>query len=158
MAIDRATMGGVLVTGRQVRLASDEPYPDPHSPGLNLRQIDAVAGKWHVDIANRTGAPWSAALGMLQNGRGIVLQGDADQLPLEFNGQVGFRGDHAVYINHISGDGDLYLMNPLVKTGAIECPQKYLRAYAEKLARRAGIYPGLFVAMTRITPNLASPQ
>lgn len=158
MAIDRATLGGTFVTGRQVRLASDEPYPDPGSPGLNLRQIDAVASKWHVDITNRTRAPWSAVIGMLKEGRGVILQGDADQLPLKYNGQVGFTGDHAVYINHVSGDGDLYLMNPLVKTGAIECPESVLRAYAEKLARAAGIFPGLFVAMTRITPNLAVAQ
>ena len=158
MSIDRATMGGVVVTGRQVRLASDEPYPDPHSPGLNLRQVEAVANRWHVELDNRTGAPWSAVIGMLQNGRGVILQGDADQLPLQYNGQVGFKGDHAVYINHVSGDGDLYLMNPLVKAGAIECPQQYLRAYAEKLAKSAGIFPGLFVAMTRITPNLAVAQ
>lgn len=158
MAIDRGTMGGTIVTGRQVRLASDEPYPDPHSPGLNLPQVQAVAGKWHVDLINRGGAPWSSVMGMLKQGRGVVLQGDYDQIPAGYSGQLSFRGDHAVYVNHVTGDGDLYWMDPLRKSGAIEIPASIARSYAEKLAKKWGIYPGVAVAMTRITPNLAVAQ
>ncbi len=158
VAIDRATMGGIQVTGRQVRLASDEPYPDPHSPGLNLVQVGVVAAKWHVDLINRGGAPWSAVMAMLKAGRGVVLQGDYDQIPAGFSGQLSFKGDHAVYINHVTGDGDLYWLDPLRKTGAIEIPETVARAYAEKLGRTWGIYPGVGVAMTRITPNLAVAQ
>ena len=158
MALDRATMGGTTATGRQVRLASDEPYPDPRSPGLNLAQVIVVAAKWHVDLVNRRGAPWSAVMAMLREGRGVVLQGDYDQIPAGFSGQLSFKGDHALFVNHITGDGDLYDMDPLRKAGAIEIPEKVARAYAEKLARTWGIYPGLAVAMTRVTLNLASPQ
>ena len=158
MAIDRATLGGTLVTGRAVRLASNEPYPDPDSPGLNLQQIVQVAGRWHVDIYNRMRAPWSSVMSMLREGRGIILQGDYDQIPKEFSGQLSFKGDHAVYVNHVSGDGDLYWMDPLRKAGPIEIPADIARKYAEKLARKWGLYPGLAFATTRITPTIAEAQ
>jgi hypothetical protein len=158
MAVDRASLGGTLVTGRQVRLASDEPIPDPHSPGLNLRQVIRVADGWHVELINRTRGPWASVMDALREGRGVELQGDYDQIPAGFSGQAGFKGDHAVYVNHVTGDGDLYWMDPLRQKGAIEIPEKVARAYAEKLARAAGIWPGLFFATTRITPNLAKAQ
>lgn len=158
MALDRATLGGTQVTGRQVRLASDEPYPDPLSPGLNLTQVGVVASRWHVELTNRTHAPWSAVMGMLKQGRAVVLQGDYDQIPPGFSGQLSFKGDHAVEVNHVTGDGDLYWMDPLRQKGAVEIPEDVARAYAEKLAKSAGIYPGLFVAMTRITPTIAVAQ
>ena len=156
MAIDRATLGGTFATGRQVRLASTEPIPDPASPGLNLPQVINVAFKWHVDLANRSGAPWDAFMRALREGRGAILQGDADQIPPGFTGQLGFRGDHAVYVNHVTGDGDLYWMDPLRKTGAIEIPEAIARAYAEKFARTVGTFPGVLFATTRVTPNIVS--
>ena len=39
------TGGTIRVTGRQVRLASDEPVPDASSPGLNVSQVDAAVRK-----------------------------------------------------------------------------------------------------------------
>jgi len=153
MAIDRATLGGTEVSGKQVRLASNEPVPDPDSPGLNLSQIVAVAFRWHVELENRTGAPWSAVTAALREGRGVILQGDADQVGA-FNCQKGFAGNHAVYVNHISGDGDLYWQDPLCVAGK-EIPEKIARAYAEKFARTAGRYPGVLFATTRKTPLIA---
>lgn len=150
MAIDRATLGGVRVTGATVRAASNEPIPDPASPGLNLPQIVAVAFKWHVELVNRTGAPWSSLLAALREGRGLVLGGDYDQMGT-WSCQASFRGDHAIYVNHISGDGDLYVMDPLCAS-AREVPPATIKAYAEKFARTIGTYPGLAFATTRITP------
>ena len=158
VASDRATLGGTKVTGRQVRLASNEPYPDPQSPGLNLPQVINVAFKWHVDLEQRSGAPWKSLLAALKAQRGVILQGDYDQIPAGFSGQLSFKGDHAVYINHISGDGDLYWMDPLRRAGPIEIPAAVAKAYAEKLARKWGLYPGLAFATTRITPTIAEAQ
>ncbi len=159
MAIDRATIGGTEVTGRQVRLSSDEPYPDPHSPGLNIPQVSTVAGKWHVDLISRRGAPWSAVMAMLNEGRGVLIQGDYDQIPAAYSGQLSFKGDHAIFANHLNGDDtEIWWMDPLNHKGAFYIPVKVVRNYAEKLARTWGIAPGLSVAMTRITPNLALPQ
>lgn len=154
MAIDRATMGGIGVTGKTVRAASNEPIPDPASPGLNLPQIVNVAFGWHVILQNRTGAPWASVIAALKEGRGLVLQGDYDQIPPGFSGQLNFKGDHAVYVNHVSGDGDLYWQDPL-RAAAIEIPEAIARAYAEKFARTVGTYPGVLFATTRQTLNVA---
>jgi hypothetical protein len=154
MAIDRATLGGVYVTGKTVRGASNEPIPDPQSPGLNLPQIVNVAFGWHVELVNRAGAPWASVMAALREGRGVVLQGDYDQIPLALRCQASFTGDHAIYVNHISGDGDLYWMDPLCAKGK-EINWAVGRAYAEKFARTIGTYPGVAFATTRITPLIA---
>lgn len=158
MAIDRATLGGSKITGRQVRLASTEPYPDPHSPGLSIPQVINVGFKLHVSLENRSGAPWSSLIAALKGQRGVILQGDYDQIPAEFSGQLSFKGDHAVFVNHISGDGDFYWMDPLRKAGPIEIPAAVARKYAEKLAKSWGTFPGLLFATTRITPTIAEAQ
>ncbi len=159
MSIDRATMGGTLVTGKQVRAASNEPRPDPQSPGLNIPQLVNVAFGWHVEIINRTGAPWSAVMAALNEGRGVILQGDYDQIPPEYSGQTSFKGDHAVYVNHLNtADTECWWMDPLNKKGSFYIPIAIARAYAEKLAKAVGRYPGLLFATTRVTPNLAEPN
>jgi hypothetical protein len=157
MAIDRATLGGTDVTGRQVRLASNEPYPDPDSPGLHLGQVVDVAFKWHVDLENRSGAPWSAVLQALKAGRGVILQGDYDQL-VGFSCQATFKGDHAVYVNHITGDDDLYWMDPLCPGPNANMKVTIARKYAEKFAKSRGVYPGILFATTRRTPTIAEAQ
>lgn len=154
MAIDRHTMGGVQVTGKTVRAASNEPIPDPASPGLNLPQVVNVAFGWHVELVNRSGAPWAAVIKALKEGRGVILQGDYDQIPPGFSGQLSFKGDHAVYVNHVTGDGDLYWQDPL-RAAPIEIPEAVARAYAEKFARTVKVYPGVLFATTRQTPNIA---
>ena len=153
MAIDRQTLGGVVVTGRSVRLASDEPQPDPHSPGLSIPQVIGVAHRWHVELVDRRDAPWSAVLAALHAHRGVILDGDYDQIPDEFSGQPSFRGDHAVYCNHIANDeASIWEMDPLRPAGQY-VPVAVLRAYAEKLGRRVGSH-GVLFAQTRITPQL----
>lgn len=159
MAIDRATMGGLVVTGATVRRATNEPIPDPSSPGLNLPQLVNAAFGWHIELVNRSGAPWTAVLSALHEGRGLILQGDYDQVPAEYSGQLSFKGDHAVYINHLSTDGmELWWMDPLHKAGGFYIPAAVAKAYAEKFARTVHVYPGVLFATTRITPTLAVAQ
>jgi hypothetical protein len=157
MAIDRATIGGTLVTGKQVRAASNEPRPDPSSPGLNIPQLVNVAFGWHVELTNRTRGTWSSLMAALKDRQGVILQGDADQLPPQYNGQTGFKGNHCVYINHEKDDtgAEVWWMDPLNKQGSFYIPTAVARAYAEKLAKAAGIFPGVFFATTRSTPSLA---
>jgi hypothetical protein len=157
MAFDRATLGGVNVSGRLVRLASSEPVPDKASPGLNLGQVINVGFKWHIDLDNRTGAPWGSVIAALKAGRGVILQGDYDQLA-GFSCQASFKGDHAVYVNHVTGDGDLYWMDPLCAGPNANMDPAVARRYAEKFARSVGVYPGLLFATTRVTPTVAEAQ
>lgn len=55
--IDASTCGAKDPGGRTIRLQSDEPVPDPTSPGLNLSQVAQVAGtKYGVYVEVFTGA------------------------------------------------------------------------------------------------------
>jgi hypothetical protein len=155
MAFDRHTMGGVVVTGKQVRAASSEPYPDRISPGLNLAQIIDVGHKWHIELESRRGIPWSSFIAQLKSGRGAILQGDYDQMG-DWSSQATFKGDHAMYLNHVSGDGDIYTYDPLAKA-AREIPAAVLKRYGEKFATRIGT-SGVICALTRITPTVAEAQ
>ena len=157
MAVDRHTMGGIVVTGAVVRRATNEPIPDPGSPGLNIPQLVHAVFGWHVQLNNRTGAPWSALMAALHEHRGVVLSGDYDQIPSKYSGQVGFKGDHSVYVNHLSNDGnELWWMDPLNKAGGFYIPASVAKAYAEKYAKTIGTYPGLAFITTRQTPSLAA--
>ena len=157
MAADRHTLGGIVVSGAVVRRATNEPIPDPHSPGLNIPQlVNAVFG-WHIQLNNRTGAPWAAVLTALKERRGVVLSGDYDQLPPKYSGQTTFKGDHSVYLNHLSNDGmEIWWMDPLNKAGGFYIPAAIAQAYATKYAKTIGTYPGLAFITTRQTPSLAT--
>jgi hypothetical protein len=156
MAVDRHTLGGMDVTGKQVRAATNEPYPDPNSPGLNIAQLMTVAVKWNLDgFESRRGIPWSSFIAQMKTGRGAILQGDYDQMG-DYSSQASFRGDHAMFINHVSGDGDLFTYDPLAKAPR-EIPQIILRRYAEKFAKAVGT-SGVICALTRETPTIAVAQ
>lgn len=51
--VDAHTNGVVKTTGRAVRLHTDEPVPDPKSPGLNLPQVDEAV----LEITTSRGRP-----------------------------------------------------------------------------------------------------
>jgi hypothetical protein len=156
-AVDRATMGGIQVSGSVVRRATNEPIPDPHSPGLNIPQLVNAVFAWHVQLNNRTGAPWASVLAALHEHRGVVLSGDYDQIPAKYSGQTTFKGDHSVYLNHLSNDGmECWWMDPLNKAGGFYMPAAIAKAYATKFAKTIGTYPGLAFITTRQTPSLAT--
>ncbi len=125
---------------------------------MSIPQVVDVAFKWHVDLENRSGAPWSSVLAALRSGRGVILQGDYDQIPSAFTCQASFDGPHCIYINHETGDDDLYEYDPLCWKPNANFPPAVARAYAEKFAKTVGVYPGLLFATTRITPNISEPQ
>lgn len=146
MAIDKANYGGSQVTGRQVRALSGAP---PYA-GLTLPDVIGAAGRLYVSIVNRSGQPWASVLTDLRSGRGVILQGDYDQIPDRYSGQVTFDGNHAVYIDYLHSTGCcMYVMDPLRKAGPQWIPVSIMRKYAEKLARSVGAYPGVFYAVIR---------
>lgn len=80
--MDYATLGGLVgVTGALVRALSDEPTPDPDSPGLNLDQMEAVAHRLRVEFTNKTGDRWAGVMHALEERRSVLLQLDAAVLP-----------------------------------------------------------------------------
>lgn len=157
MAIDRATLGGTSITGQQVRALSNEPIPSPSSPGLDLGQVCAVASRLYIQLFDHRGESWANVIAALKAYRGVILQGDYDQMGA-YSCQSTFRDDHAIYVNHIDGTGlKAYVDDPLCAAG------KYidlvtLQRYANKLCVRVTGHDGAYFATTRMTQLIAKPS
>ena len=152
MAVDKATYGGSRVTGRQIRaLSGAYPYI-----GLTLPQAISGASSLHVSIVNESGfGTWADIITALKHGRGVVLQGDYDQVPAAYSGQLSFKGNHAVYLDYLHSGGEfVYVLDPLHRNGAQWVPVSIMRKFAEKLAKAQGIYPALYYAVTLTTQLL----
>jgi len=149
MAVDKSTYGGSRVTGRQIRALSTAPA----YVGLTLPQAIAAASRLYVPVTDESGSgTWVDVLSALRHGRGVVLQGDYDQIPDSYSGQPSFDGNHALYIDYLHSSGSyLYVMDPLQRNGARWVPVAIMQKFAEKLARTTGIYPRLFYAVTVTT-------
>jgi hypothetical protein len=147
MAIDRATYGGSRITGSQVRaLSGVGPYV-----GLTLPQVMRATTTVGVPFV-RPAAEWEGVVAALHARRGVVLQGDYDQIPDQFSGQPSFDGYHAVYLDRLHSDGvHIYMMDPLSKVGGRWVDASILRRFAEKLTRQEGVYPMVLFAYTRAT-------
>jgi hypothetical protein len=144
MAVDKATYGGSRITGRQIRALTDVgPYV-----GLTLPQVARATSALGVPLIRPVGA-WRDVMAALRAGRGVVLQGDYDQIPHSISGQPGFHGYHAVFIDRLSASGKLYMMDPLSKVGGRWVDESILRKFAEKLTRQEGYYPLVLFAYTR---------
>ncbi len=99
-AIDFATSGGLQPTGTTIRKLSNEPRPDPDSPGLNLAQVDRVGTtRFGVDTDVRYRYPWSEFVARINAGEGAHLQvwyGPIADSP--FDGGRGFRSNHDLFV------------------------------------------------------------
>lgn len=119
------TCGTRDITGRQVRLASSEPVPDPDSPGLNFPQVDASVYK----VTDRLGTPIDLTMGGgwtpktttakaqqwalegrpigVQVNRGVLIDSEPD-----LGAADDFRGGHAIGVKVIRGQP--WVFDPLV--------------------------------------------
>ena len=160
IALDRATIGGLVgVTGALIRRLTDEPVPDrdprtPNGPGLIIEQIIPASAKLHVMLTSRVDRTWTTLMADLRAWRGVVVETDYDQFGV-WSAQPSFRGDHGVFINHISSDGKLLVYDPLAAK-ARWIPESVIRTAAEKRGRNAGLAAGrIRYAVTRPTPLIA---
>ena len=163
VAVDRHTVGGIIVTGEAIRGASSEPLPQPRSPGLNLAQATSAAFRLTRAVLTVRRTSFDTMTVYLKN-RGVILQGDYDQMA-QWSCQTSFTGNHAVYLNNLNtGDvviGDVtygpgkcaLTYDPLCASYKWE-PLTVLRKYAEKFAASIG-GKGVLCATTRITPLIA---
>lgn len=143
MAIGKATYGGSQVTGRQIRVLSGV----PNYSGMSIPDIMVASDKLHVPIFNMSGRPWADVMAALRAGRGVILQGLYSAIPDRYSGQLGFKGAHAIFIDHLSSTGRLYMMDPLQKVGARWMDESIMRAFADALAAREGV-TGVYYAVT----------
>lgn len=113
---DAHTSGAVKLTGRQIRLASDEKVPDPKSPGLNLDQVDAAVWKLtsaQVDPDTHRGITIAEAQSRIVAGEWAELQVWRGSLVnAGFGGGNSFIGGHAITV-HVSA-GAPVIGDPLV--------------------------------------------
>jgi hypothetical protein len=109
--------GADKYTGRQVRLASNEPVPDPRSPGLNFPQVDAAVYKLSrggVNLALEVGVSFDLARKQAIQGRRIGFQIKRQAIVSAGKGGPStFSGGHAVGAIY-TPDGRLLYYDPLV--------------------------------------------
>lgn len=149
MAVDAATLGGVIVTESQVRKLSTEPVPDPESPGLNLGQLVGVAGKLRIGFADRTGDPWGDLVRELDRNARVVLQ-------LWYPGIGGPAIGHAVYVEQVR-DSRMRLVDPMQGRYAWMGEARVHKA-ARAFAERTGLATGVRWGVTRRTPWISDDQ
>jgi hypothetical protein len=99
--IDHSTCGAKDPGGRTIRLQTDEPIPDPKSPGLNLVQVARVAGeRYGVYTEVRTGTlkvTWTEYERRRKAGQSCIVQVDYGVIAdSKYDAGRGFRGGHAM--------------------------------------------------------------
>lgn len=104
-AIAFATCGSKVPTGRTVRLLSNEPKPNPKSPGLNLPQVAAVAREdFGVYLEVRIGSQrvsFAEYEARRMGGQGAVIQLDYSPIAASgYDAGRGFTGGHALFESH----------------------------------------------------------
>jgi hypothetical protein len=114
--VDANSGGKVTTTGEAIRKATNEPIPDPVSPGLNLPQVDAAINKLlKVDFDTRLGDPILDAETRIKAGRYAIVQVIRGVLVDHgFAGTNGFRGGHAITVHVQPGDDTPIILEPLV--------------------------------------------
>ena len=153
------TLGGLVgMTGRYIRSISNEPIPDPASPGLNLAQMKTVANKLRISYTSQIGQQWDTFAKQVgkAGGRRAILQVDYDVLQAMIPGlvcQKTGKFDHAILVVRVAAT--VMASDPLC-TATKEYPIAAIRAAAEKFGRDHGMVGGgLYYAVSRDIPQVA---
>ncbi len=92
------TCGGVRITGARVRQLTNEPIPDPSSPGLHHGQLRDVAAKFGIRLDVSYGVPWDEIRDITRS-RAILMA--INYRPIQyssFSGQRTFSGNHELLV------------------------------------------------------------
>jgi hypothetical protein len=152
MCIDDFTHGAAHMTGARVRALSDEPVPDPHSPGLNIPQVCAVAHKVGVPLRDMSGRSWADLRILVIGARRALVDIDYASLGAyrcQANGDFG----HAICIAWW-GRTTVAVSDPLCLQTRVY-PESVIRHAAEVFARQTSMFNGIRFAVTnKIARNL----
>lgn len=102
-AIGHATCGARVPSGRTIRLLSNEPTPDPMSPGLRLQQVADVAREdfgvyFEVHGTTYSQVSWAHYERQRLEGRGCVIAiGYSPIASSQYDAGRGFDGNHALF-------------------------------------------------------------
>lgn len=115
IAIDRATLGATTTSGAAVRAATGDT-----SGGTNLPQNADAAATFGVDLVVYSGITTSAGLALLDEGRGMVLQGGYAAIRgTRWQGSEVFDENHALFVNerrpnpNVAGGYEWLVYDPL---------------------------------------------
>lgn len=99
MAAAFDSCGDVKLTGGQIRAESNEPRPDPRSPGLALSQVADVLSDHGVELDIRYAYPWAKFRRRINEGQGAILQLSYEPIHrTHFSGDPNFTGGHAIFV------------------------------------------------------------
>lgn len=115
MFANRATLGGCRVTGQTVRALSNEPRPDPSSPGLNVDQCRDVLHHLGIAAAAVRGVSRVSVRDRLRQGRPVLIAIVYKFLPPDYRSSGTFLGPHMLYLNAISPGNSIQVYDPLAK-------------------------------------------
>jgi hypothetical protein len=97
MGADYATCGAKKPTGRQVRSLTNEPIPDPSSPGLSIFQVQEALDDLGVEVETFTRAPWTFVEDLIDGGHYVSLAIQYSVIrPTRFSGDPSFYNGHAI--------------------------------------------------------------
>lgn len=157
MALDFDTLGKIKVWGGTL-LAQAHLTDADIRDGTNLQQVAKAWEAYGQTLTIKSGGYWADVVAALRQGRGVILQGDHDQLSAAARCSD-FMGDHAIYLNpELNATGTAVLTgNPLCKAFQY-VPLTQLQAFAEKLGRRvrnvaAGDPAPIYFAVTDAHPQ-----
>jgi hypothetical protein len=159
-ATEAHSKGKWKLTGRQIRLATDEPIPAKISPGLNLRQTDdavVLLTDHEVDPDTDFDARWPRTMARIKEGRYAHLCVKRGPLvDAGFGGGEHFRDAHGVVAGFDSVKAKPFLFDPLVPF--------YQDVTWAALERAAGAFTShvgrIVVAFTRVIagPTVPPPR
>lgn len=152
---DYATIGGVKVTGKYVRSLTNEPVPDPASPGLNLKQLCDAAKKLNIEFNDRTGQTWSSLVDAIRGGRGVLINVLYESLPKEYRAQLSPAvGGHAMAVTMLQPDEKTALVYDPLRGNPLWIPLAALSVAAVAWAKKVG-HGGVSYGTTRVVPKVA---
>lgn len=97
MGADYATCGATHPSGRTIRSLTNEPVPDPNSPGLTIFQVQEALADLNVEVETFTKAPWSFVEDLVDGGRFVSLAIQYSVIrPTRFSGDSSFYSGHAI--------------------------------------------------------------
>lgn len=153
--VDYATIGGVLVSGKYVRSLTNEPVPDPASPGLSIPQLVAAAKKMNVELTDRSGQTWSSMVDSLRGGRGVLFNVLYEALPVELRAQLSPAvGGHAMAATQLDTEQTRALVYDPLRGKPLWMSLASLSVASVAWAKRIGS-GGVIYATTRVVPKVA---
>ena len=155
LCVDAHTRGATKLTGRAIRLASDEPIPDPGSPGLNVGQVDTAIyrltdGRVNLDTPNAATLTRTMVQDRIKDGRWAnVAVNRATLINRGYGGGASFAGKHDITLHARAIDFAPVIGDPLV-------PRYYPATWDAVLDAMEAVTAGnyLFASFTRdLTPD-----